>query len=323
LISGYLKRRKCNFNDKMIEVVSVNTSTTKGEIKTPVREIVLNDQGVIGDIHAGSWHRQVSLLGMESVERFESIIGRELAPGEFAENITTRGIELYNLPLLSALKNDKVELEITQIGKKCHGSNCAIFNQTGACVMPREGIFTRVIRGGTVKAGDFLEYKEKVIRTLIITLSDRASQGLYQDKSGPLLMRKLQLFLEQEGWGMASTMHIFPDEIVPLQQLLRDEGQQYDLIFTTGSTGVGPRDIAPEAIRPMLEKEIPGIMDHIRLKFGSEKPNALLSRSLAGVIGSSLIYLLPGSPRAIEEYTQEIFKTIKHSILMLQGIDIH
>jgi molybdenum cofactor synthesis domain-containing protein len=307
----------------MIEVIAVNTSSRKGEIKTPVREIRLDSEGIKGDIHAGNWHRQVSLLGMESIKKFEKTLGRHIRPGEFAENITTSGMEICKATPLSTFSNDNIRLQVTQIGKKCHGKNCAIYRETGDCIMPSEGVFARVLGGGSLRAGDRLEYTPKVIRSLLITLSDRASRGEYEDTSGPLLKSRLQEFITELGWGFEANMHIIPDEIDGLQKIIREETSDSDLVFTTGSTGIGPRDIAADAIRPLLEKEIPGIMELIRVKYGMEKHHALLSRSIAGVIGKSLVYCLPGSPRAIDEYTREIFKTIRHSLLMLHSIDSH
>jgi len=126
-----------------ITVVSVNISEKKGTIKIPVPEIVLNKLGVANDAHAGDWHRQVSLLADESVQRFTHAAGRKINYGEFAENITTKGLELVNTHPLDRLTIGDVELEITQIGKECHGTSCAIFKEVGNCVMPKEGIFAR------------------------------------------------------------------------------------------------------------------------------------------------------------------------------------
>lgn len=141
-----------------IEVVSVNISKQKGTVKTPVEEILLNDKGVALDAHAGDWHRQVSLLARESVEKFAQQAGRKIAWGEFAENITTHGIVLHHTTPGDRFRIGELELEVTQIGKKCHGSNCNIFKEIGNCVMPKEGIFCKVIRGGKLKAGDVMEY---------------------------------------------------------------------------------------------------------------------------------------------------------------------
>lgn len=137
-------------------VVSVNISEKKGTIKKPCPSIILNMQGVEGDAHAGAWHRQVSLLAQESILRFEEKLGRIIENGEFAENLTTKGIQLETLPLGTRLGIGESILEVTQIGKKCHGTGCEIFTQVGDCVMPKEGIFCKVIQGGVVKPDDFI-----------------------------------------------------------------------------------------------------------------------------------------------------------------------
>jgi cyclic pyranopterin phosphate synthase len=135
-------------------IVAVSVSRRKGERKSNLLECELRkDKGVEGDAHAGDWHRQVSLLAMESIAKIRDK-GMEVAPGDFAENITTSGIGIWQLGLGTRLAvGSEAELEITQIGKECH-DRCAIYHQVGDCVMPREGIFARVIRGGKVKPGD-------------------------------------------------------------------------------------------------------------------------------------------------------------------------
>ena len=99
--------------------------------------------------------------------------------------------------------------------------------------------------------------------------------------------------------------------------------EKVDIIFTTGGTGIGPRDITPDVIKKLIDKEIPGIMEMIRIKYGMQFPNALLSRSIAGVAGKTLLYALPGNPKAVKEYCDEIFKTVEHSFRMLYNIDEH
>ena len=137
-----------------ISVVSVNISTEKGTLKTPVSEIIITEKGILGDAHAGEWHRQISLLAKESIEKWRTRANRKVNFGEFAENITTEGIVLYKNTPGDRLHIGDVVLEITQIGKKCHAKGCAIFNEVGSCVMPKEGIFTKVIRTGCITAGD-------------------------------------------------------------------------------------------------------------------------------------------------------------------------
>ncbi len=144
-----------------MQVVSVNISEKKGTIKIPVESIELTSTGVTNDAHAGKWHRQVSLLARESNEKFARDAKRDVAYGEFAENITTEGIVLYKTIPGDRLIIGETELEITQIGKKCHGDNCAIFREVGSCVMPKEGIFARVLKGGVIRAGDKMQYISK------------------------------------------------------------------------------------------------------------------------------------------------------------------
>ncbi len=137
----------------MSTVEAVCISENKGERKKPVASVELRvNHGIIGDGHAGDWHRQVSLLATESIDKMRAL-GLDVHSGDFAENITTRGIELVTLPIGSRLQVGETVLEVTQIGKVCH-TRCAIFYQAGDCVMPKEGIFATVIVGGIIKPGD-------------------------------------------------------------------------------------------------------------------------------------------------------------------------
>ena len=138
-------------------ILSINVSGSKGVQKTPVEEAVFRpDHGIEGDAHAGPWHRQVSLLANEDVETMRGK-GVEIRCGDFAENITTEGIELAALPIGTRLHLGEVVLEVTQIGKECH-HGCAIYQAVGDCVMPRRGIFTKVIQGGTISCDSVCYY---------------------------------------------------------------------------------------------------------------------------------------------------------------------
>lgn len=307
-----------------IKVISVNISEKKGTIKKPVEKIELTELGVKDDAHSGNWHRQVSLLGNESVKKFEKDAKRHIEFGEFAENITTEGLVLYKASPLDRLIIGDTELEITQIGKKCHGTSCAIFQEVGNCVMPKEGIFARVIKNGTVKAGDEVQYFQKVYKVQVITLSDRAFNGEYEDLSGPRIIELVESYFEKNNNPVEIEHTIIPDDPEALRALLeRAEDNLIDVVFTTGGTGVGPRDYTPDVVQELLDKEIPGIMEAIRLKYGMEKPNALLSRGVAGLMGQTFVYTLPGSVKAVNEYMEEILKTLKHLVYMLHGLDAH
>lgn len=217
-----------------------------------------------------------------------------------------------------------MELEVTQIGKKCHGDSCAIYREVGKCVMPKEGIFCRVLAGGTVKPDDAVQYLPRTLSFRVITLSDRAYKGEYEDRSGPRVRELLASFLSGTRWHPTIEETILPDEPDRLkQELAQAQADGVDIVFTTGGTGIGPRDMTPDVVAEFCDKLIPGIMESIRLKFGSEKPNALLSRSVAGVAGTMLVYTLPGSVRAVEEYVGEILKTLEHSLFMIHGLDNH
>ena len=139
------------------KVRAISISAKKGTKKTNVPEAEVKiDFGIVGDAHGGNWHRQISLLAIESIDKMIEM-GADVLPGSFAENITTQGIKLPDLPIGCRLKaGEEIELEVTQIGKECH-SRCEIFKQVGDCIMPREGIFAKVTSPGVIKVGDSIE----------------------------------------------------------------------------------------------------------------------------------------------------------------------
>jgi molybdopterin adenylyltransferase len=306
------------------EVVSVNVSTDKGTVKRPVGRATVDRNGIVGDAHAGPWDRQLSLLSQETIDRFAESAGLTIMPGDFGENLTVRGLDLGAACLLDGLRIGDVDLQVTQIGKECHGEGCAIYRQVGRCVMPTDGIFCRVLQGGTIEPGAPAEHLPRSLRFRVITLSDRAFRGDYADRSGPRIRELLEQHLAGTRWRPDIESAVLPDDAPSLGSELsaaRDAG--VDVVFTTGGTGVGPRDITPETVAAFCDKLIPGIMEMIRVRFGADEPNALLSRGVAGIAGRMLVYTLPGSVRAVEEYTGEILKTMEHLILTLHGLDPH
>lgn len=307
-----------------IELVSVNVSEHKGTVKHPVPHAMIDSTGIVGDAHAGHWHRQVSLLGQEAIDRFAEQRKVSILPGEFAENLTIWGMETNTVAPLDRFRFGQVELEVAQIGKECHGEGCAVFQQVGQCVMPAEGIFARVLCGGPIRPGMSGEYTPRFLKFLIVTLSDRAAAGMYEDRSGPRVRQLLERWLAGKRWHPQFESLILPDDADRLRnQLINALDGGVDVIFTTGGTGVGPRDIAPETAAAVCDRLIPGIMENIRLKFGATHPNALLSRAIAGVAGTTQVYTLPGSVRGVEEYLGELLKTLEHLIYMIHGVDVH
>lgn len=305
-------------------VVSVNISKQKGTIKEAVSQISVDQYGIAGDAHAGRWHRQISLLAKEDIDFFVKEMGRDIAAGEFAENITVKGVDLGNVAVLDKFRIGEVELEATQIGKHCHGDGCAIYREVGKCVMPKKGIFCRVITAGTIKPDDVVEHIQRPLRILILTLSDRAFSGEYTDRSGPRAKQIIEEHFAETRWHCQIDNIVLADDADRLgEELTKAKNDEVDVVFTLGGTGIGPRDITPETVTAVCDKIIPGVMENIRVKYGAGKPSALLSRSVAAIAGRTQIYALPGSVRAAEEYLAEILKILEHAVFMVHGLDVH
>jgi len=306
-------------------VVATNVAAIKGEPRSNKPLIEINNLGVVGDVHAGFGHRQVSLVPIEVFRDFEQRTGKEAAYGYFGENIIFSGIDVSQFAVLDRLQINDVILEITQVGEKCHGDVCDVYHEVGGvCLKSQQGLFARVVNPGKIAVGDKIIYLPYVFKVLIITLSDRASAGVYEDKSGKIALQMLTQFFDDKNWRCQFEQVLLPDDSEQLLKYLqRAVINKVDFIFTLGGTGVGARDITPETVMQICEKTIPGIMEHIRYKYGAQHPAALLSRSIACVSGITQIYTLPGSTRAVSEYLTEIFCVLEHIVCMLRGIDRH
>lgn len=274
--------------------------------------------GIEGDAHGGNWHRQVSLLSAEKIEAFRQK-GANVAYGDFGENLVVDGFDFRNMPVGTLLKCGDILLEITQIGKECH-NHCAIYQAMGDCIMPREGVFARVLHGGEMKVSyEMLEEKRQQKRSYqaaVITLSDKGSRGEREDKSGPLLKERLT----EEGYEVVESL-LLPDEKEVLKkQLIRlSDQRQPDLILTTGGTGFAPRDITPEATLEVADRIAPGIAEAIRSYSMQFTPHAMLSRGASVIRGKTLIVNLPGSPKACKESLDCILKSLPHAFNLLRG----
>ncbi len=297
------------------KVVSINISPKKGTRKAPVAEALLMENfGIEGDAHASSsWHRQVSMLAVESIGKARCSPGGKtsLGPGDFAENITTEGLALAELPVGTQLLIGQSVVEVTQIGKRCH-EKCEIYRQTGDCIMPREGIFVKVLSGGRIKTGDPVAVLH--ITAAVITLSDKGAKGERTDESGPLIAR----LLSAAGAGVIH-YEMIPDEAEMLRERLIRYSSLVDLIITTGGTGLSDRDITPEATASVVERQLPGLAEAMRAHGMQKTRRAMLSRGIAGTRGACLIINLPGSPKAVREGLEAVIDVIPHAISKIKG----
>ena len=302
----------------MGKIRALCTSEQKGTLKTQTDKVVFaTEWGIVGDAHAGKWHRQVSFLGLKEIEVFRKL-GAKVEFGAFGENIVADGFCFKELPVGTRLRAGEVWFEITQIGKECH-KGCAIREQVGDCIMPREGVFARVLHGGEVKEGMELELVptgEKLpLDAAIITASDKGSRGERVDKSGP----KVREMLEAAGYTVAA-MTILPDEQAELEAKMKElAARGIGLIVTTGGTGFSPRDITPEATLAVCERLAPGIPEAMRALSMQVTHRAMLSRAQAGICRRSLIVNLPGSAKAVEECLGFVLPELQHGIEILRG----
>ncbi|MBI5869507.1 MAG: molybdenum cofactor biosynthesis protein [Actinobacteria bacterium] len=317
----------------MGQIVSINISAQKGERKKPAGSAQLvAGHGIEGDGHAGEWHRQVSLLAIESIEIMRAK-GLDVGPGDFAENITTEGIDLVSLPVGTRLHLGSVLLEVTQIGKECH-DRCEIYRQAGDCVMPREGIFAMVLTSGVIKEGETIEAREddgnilfddadsgrsdilRDVTAAVVTVSDKGFSGEREDGSGDMLEKLLR-----DAGATSVVRVIVPDErqqiAEALTRLCRKEATS--LVITTGGTGLVARDVTPEATLDVLDREAPGFSEAIRRESTKITPRAMLSRSVSGICGDSLVINFPGSPKACAESFAIIRPVLGHALALLAG----
>ena len=305
--------------EKTGKVIAVCVSEKKGTQKTEVPSIrLIPEWGIENDAHAGKWHRQVSLLALEKIEAFRAK-GADVDYGAFGENIIAEGFDFRSLPVGTRFRIGEALLELTQIGKECH-THCAIYHQVGDCIMPKEGVFTIVLEGGTVKAGDTIELIEadpkRAFTAAWITLSDKGAAGEREDKSGPLIGE----MLAEAGYNVVEGL-LIPDEPEMLKrQLIRLADQrQVNVIFTTGGTGFSLRDRTPETTIEVCDRMTPGIAEAVRAYSMTKTPTAMLSRAAAGMRNRTLIINLPGSPKAVRECLEFLMHPLEHGIEIMLG----
>ena len=301
------------------EILAVCTSDRRGIQKTNVsRAVFVENYGIEGDAHGGSWHRQVSLISADKIDEFRSR-GANVAYGAFGENLVVEGIDFRTLPVGTLLRCGDVLLEMTQIGKECH-AHCAIFHQVGDCIMPREGVFARVLEGGTIQAGDRMVIEHRTGKlpwqAAVITLSDKGARGEREDQSGPAIADRLR----DSGYDVIEQFMISDDPDLLKHHLIRlCDQRRPDLILTTGGTGFSMRDRTPEATLAVAERNVPGIAEAIRAASLKITKHAMLSRAVSVIRGKTLIINLPGSPKACMESMDVFLDAIPHAMDLLRG----
>ncbi len=295
--------------------ISEKRGTAKHEVPSAM---LVKDHGIEGDAHAGKWHRQVSLLSGSKVDAFNEK-GAGVSNGDFGENIIVDGFDVSKLPIGSVLIIGQARLELTQRGKECH-SHCEIYKRMGDCIMPREGVFAKVLEGGEIKAGDDIEANcpdaDRPFRAALIVLSDKASAGKREDSAGPAAVK----ILEEHGYEIIESVLIPDDKNKLKNELIRlSDGREADLIITSGGTGFSMRDITPEVTLEVSDRNAPGIAEYMRLKSFEITDRAMLSRAASVIRGKTVIVNLPGSPKAVEECLGFILDPLEHGIKILRG----
>ena len=303
----------------MGKILGICISEKRGTEKHEIQEAnLVKDWGIEGDAHGGKWHRQVSLLSFEKIEDFRAK-GAEVDFGAFGENLIVEGYDLRALPVGTRFQIGDAVLELTQIGKECH-SHCQIYKRMGDCIMPREGVFTEVVKSGHIKVGDEITLippkKDRPFTAAVITLSDKGAAGEREDKSGP----KIVEMIKEAGYDVKETL-LLPDGRTALEkQLIRLADQrQINVIFTTGGTGFAERDVTPEATIAVCDRMANGIADAIRNYSMTITPRAMFSRAVSGIRKKTLIINLPGSPKAVQEALEFLLPHLDHGIGILRG----
>ena len=303
----------------MGKLIAICISEHRGTQKHQVEKATLIENwGIEKDAHGGTWHRQVSLLSLEKIEEFQKK-GAQIDFGAFGENLIIEGFDLRTIPVGTKIQIGTTLLELTQIGKECH-SHCQIYKTMGDCIMPREGVFAKVITGGTIRPVDHVQLlplpKDRTFTAAVFTLSDKGSTGEREDKSGPLIKDLLQ----SQGYQVIESL-LLPDGRPDLEKHLcrLADQRQVNLILTTGGTGFSQRDTTPEATLAVCDRMANGIAEAIRQYSLTITGRAMLSRAVSGIRRQTLIVNLPGSPKAVKESLDYILPHLGHGLGILRG----
>ncbi len=303
----------------MVTVKSLSLSPGRGNLKKSVDSASFRSgYGIVGDSHAGDWHRQISLLSEFDIQALDQTVTRS---GIFAENIVITNLDFSTIGVGTRLQlGDDVVLSITQAGKDLH-PHANLVRVSGDHIMARTGLYAHVEHGGEVHAGDHVKIIDLVPRNkfqaVVLTISDRCSRGENVDTAGPAVENMLLESLNAR---------IYHAEIIPDVKALISkklihfcDDHAIDLLFTVGGTGPAPRDVTPEATRAVVERFTPGFDEAMRYASLEKTATAILSRGASGIRGTTFIVNLPGSERAAVENLEAIIQALPHGIRILRG----
>ncbi len=291
-----------------ISIVSVNISEQKGTVKHPVPEIVFTEKGIQDDAHSGEWHRQVSLLGTDSIKKFSTQAKRKVGYGEFAENITTEGMKVYNAQILDRFVNENNVLEVTQIGKKCHGAGCNIYQEVGNCVMPKEGIFCRVIKGNKLKPGDKLKYLPHIFKIAIISTGKQNEENslknllynFFNEKN-----RKTEVILEYCNNNNINDC------------ITKFATNNYDAIFVQTST---EKKADSMQLMPVTDNNKAGFIEKMKKRNKLQNIHEYVYTSLSEIRETTLVFNIPQDTEKAKIYANEIKNILIEGIYTANGL---
>jgi len=294
-------------------------SHRRGKLKKAVDSATFkSDYGIVGDSHAGEWHRQISLLSDKDLQALDQ---QEIRPGMFAENLVISNLDFSAIGVGTRMQlGDNVVLTITQAGKDLH-PHANLVRVSGSHIMARAGLYARVECGGEAHVSDHVKILDLVpknrFQAVILTISDRCSRGESVDTAGPAVRRMLVESLQ----ARIHHTEIIPDDKSTIMAKLIHYCDDYsiDLLFTVGGTGPAPRDITPEATRAVVERPTPGFDEAMRYASLAKTATAILSRGASGIRGTTFIVNLPGSERAAVENLEAIMPALPHGIIKLRG----
>ena len=299
-------------------LLSVNLGKIRGAFKHPVEEGILTPKwGLKGDAHGGDWDRQISVLPLESLSLVPRNVRERFEDNTYSENLTIEGIDPEKLRPGTHLSIGEAEIVILEIGKKSYEPP-----ESGRpYIVSREGRFGRIVKGGMIKRGDTIKIVKEGFpppnapRVVLLTLSDKGAQGKREDISG----RYLTWYATRLN-AKILFRSIIPDEKPTIKEtLLKGVKAGADLILTTGGTGLAPRDVTPEATREVIDREVPGFAEAMRMESLKKTPHAMASRAVSGIAEKTLIINLPGSPKAVAECMEVIIPALPHAIEKLRG----